>query len=215
MATKTLYLMRHCETLFNVQHKSQGWCDSPVTPRGRQQCRLAGEELVRRGVSFDHFYSSTSERCCDTLEMVCEAAFGEVKPYVRCKDLRECGFGIFEAKDDFLEPDFGPMRSRFMAAVGGETDAQVNERMDRCLSDIMARDDHQNVLAVSSGGSSMHFYMVHEATAQVQFRRTSFSNCMTYVYSWEDGVFSCQEIYVPDFSSLTESGLPGRWSIEA
>jgi hypothetical protein len=79
----------------------------------------------------------------------------------------------------------------------------------------MARDDHQNVLAVSSGGSSMHFYMVHEATARAQFRRTEFSNCMTYVYSWEDGVFSCQEIYVPDFSSLTESGLPGRWSIEA
>ena len=25
---KTLYLMRHGETLFNALHKIQGWCDS-------------------------------------------------------------------------------------------------------------------------------------------------------------------------------------------
>ena len=28
---KTLYLMRHGQTLFNVEHKIQGWCDSPLT----------------------------------------------------------------------------------------------------------------------------------------------------------------------------------------
>ncbi|WP_410958558.1 histidine phosphatase family protein, partial [Salmonella sp. LS2020043sal] len=27
--TKTLYLMRHGQTLFNVQERIQGWCDSP------------------------------------------------------------------------------------------------------------------------------------------------------------------------------------------
>lgn len=28
---KTLYLMRHGQTLFNLQHKIQGWCDAPLT----------------------------------------------------------------------------------------------------------------------------------------------------------------------------------------
>ena len=219
MAKKTLYLMRHCETLFNVQHKSQGWCDSPITPRGREQCRIAGEELRRRGVTFDHFYSSTSERCCDTLELTCEAAFGEVKPYVRTKGLRECGFGIFEAKDDCLEPSFGPMRSRVMKAAGGESDDEVNERMESCLQGIMADPSTHSVLATTSGGSGLHFYMLHKETSRLE-GMPPFGNCVTHVYEWEDGVFTCLEAYIPDFGGLDlggmgGSGVPERWLVEA
>ncbi|MBR3318625.1 MAG: histidine phosphatase family protein [Atopobiaceae bacterium] len=218
---KILYAMRHCETLFNVQHKSQGWCDSPITPRGREQCRIAGEELAARGVAFDHFYSSTSERCCDTLELVCEAAFGQVMPYVRKKGLRECGFGIFEAKDDFCEPDFGPelseIRSLVMLAGGGETDEQVNKRIYECMSTIMSDPSTSNVLLVSSGGSLMHFHqMVAEPGSPRPFPNT---NCMTYVYEWEDGNFSLSEIYRPnianiDCGGMDGSGIPNRWQMD-
>lgn len=218
---KLLYAMRHCETLFNAQHKSQGWCDSPITPRGIKQCQRAGEELARRGVSFDHFYTSTSERCCDTMELVCKAAFGEVKPYVRKKDLREFGFGIFEAKDDFCEPAFGPelqrIRSLVMQAGGGETDAQVGRRMVAGFSAIMEDPDTQNVLAVGSGGSLGHFYMAVEGPDAE--RPMPNTNCMTYVYEWEDGVFRCTDVYRPDFTGidcggLNGSGVPNRWAID-
>ena len=213
---KLLYAMRHCETLFNVQHKSQGWCDSPITPRGIEQCKRAGEELKRRGIVFDHFYTSTSERCCDTMELVCQTAFGEVKPYVRKKGLRECGFGIFEAKDDFIEPGFGPgvgnVRSMVMKAGGGETSEDVFERIGGCMQEIMADPDTQNVLVVGSGGSLGHFYMMSSGIE----RPRANSNCMTYVYEWEDGVFTSVEIYQQDFSGLDfggldGSGVPNRW----
>ena len=223
MPKKLLYAMRHCETLFNVQHKSQGWCDSPITPRGIAQCGLAGEELARRGVAFDHFYSSTSERCCDTMELVCRSAFGEVKPYVRKKGLRECGFGIFEAKDDFCEPNFFPvcglnMRSLVMQAGGGESDGQIDVRINDCLSAIMEAPDTTNVLVVSSGGVLRHFFMAHHDTSQVQGMPGN-GNCMTYVYEWEDGVFTCKEVYTADFSELDfggldGSGVPNRWEID-
>ena len=213
---KLLYAMRHCETLFNVQHKSQGWCDSPITPRGVEQCRIAGEQLAQRGIEFDHFYTSTSERCCDTMELVCQAAFGEVKPYVRKKGLRECGFGIFEAKDDFCEPGFGPsglyVRDMVMQAGGGETSEDVFKRIGGCMQEIMADPDTQNVLVVSSGGSLGHFYM--SATGIERPRANS--NCMTYVYEWEDGVFTSVEIFTPDIQGLDcggldGSGVPNRW----
>lgn len=222
MPKKLLYAMRHCETLFNVQHKSQGWCDSPITPRGVEQCKRAGQELARRGIAFDHFYSSTSERCCDTMELVCQAAFGEVKPYVRKKGLRECGFGIFEAKDDFCEPGFGPnmgkVRGAIMRAGGGETSDQVNARMDATLGEIMADPDTTNVLVTSSGGSLRHFYMLHagdQANAQVFAN----SNCMCYVYEWEDGVFTLAEVFVPDiagldFGGMDGSGVPNRFMVD-
>ena len=42
---KTLYLMRHGQTLFNLQHKIQGWCDSPLTELGIKQAKVA-EKMV-------------------------------------------------------------------------------------------------------------------------------------------------------------------------
>ena len=36
---KTLYLMRHGQTLFNTLNRIQGWCDSPLTEKGRDQAR--------------------------------------------------------------------------------------------------------------------------------------------------------------------------------
>ena len=34
-----LYLMRHGQTLFNTLNRIQGWCDSPLTEKGREQAR--------------------------------------------------------------------------------------------------------------------------------------------------------------------------------
>ena len=55
---KTLYLMRHGQTLFNVRRKIQGWCDSPLTQTGIQQAKIAGEYFKRKNIVFDHAYSS-------------------------------------------------------------------------------------------------------------------------------------------------------------
>ena len=49
---KTLYLMRHGQTLFNVRRKVQGWCDSPLTQTGIQQAKIAGEYFKRKNIVF-------------------------------------------------------------------------------------------------------------------------------------------------------------------
>ena len=45
MEKKTLYIMRHGQTLFNLQHKIQGWCDAPLTPLGITQAQVAKEYI--------------------------------------------------------------------------------------------------------------------------------------------------------------------------
>lgn len=91
---KTLYLMRHGETLFNVQKKIQGWCDSPLTENGIQQAKKVKEYFEREGIMFDHAYSSTSERCCDTLELITNM------PYTRLKGLKENFYGELEGESE-------------------------------------------------------------------------------------------------------------------
>ena len=83
---KHLYLMRHGETLFNVRRKIQGWCDSPLTENGVKQAKAVREIL--KDIQFDHYYSSTAERCCDTLEIVTDYKV----EYKRLKQLKSYGY---------------------------------------------------------------------------------------------------------------------------
>jgi probable phosphoglycerate mutase len=62
--------MRHGQTLFNLRRKVQGWCDSPLTELGINQAKIAGQYFKDNNIIFEHAYSSTSERACDTLEQV-------------------------------------------------------------------------------------------------------------------------------------------------
>lgn len=64
-----LYLMRHGQTYFNIWHKIQGWCDSPLTPEGIKQVQNAGKYFNDHHIIFDKAYCSTAERASDTLEI--------------------------------------------------------------------------------------------------------------------------------------------------
>ena len=202
--SSSLYLLRHGETLFNVQNKTQGWCDSPLTERGIEQCRIAGKELAGRGIAFDRLYSSTSERCCDTLELALEAGWGQVPPYERLKGLKEHNFGAFEAKDQFLERF---PHGDFYKAYGGETDEECLERFRATLLEIMSdAKDGERVLAVTHGGTCIMLF--HDLVPHPEPGTVPFGNCVCYHYEYEDGTLRWVESIVADFSALDGPGLP-------
>ena len=45
--------MRHGQTLFNLQHKIQGWCDAPLTQLGIKQAKIASEYFKDNQITFD------------------------------------------------------------------------------------------------------------------------------------------------------------------
>ena len=114
---KTLYLMRHGETLFNRLHKKQGWCDSPLTELGRKQALVAQQYFHEQGIQFDGAFCSTAERASDTLELITD------QPYTRLKGLKEWHFGRFEGQDEFLNP--AQPYEDFFLQYGGESEDQV------------------------------------------------------------------------------------------
>lgn len=126
---KTLYLMRHGQTLFNVRRKVQGVCDSPLTPLGIKQAQVAATYFKREHITFDHAYASTSERACDTLELVCDM------PYTRVKGLKEWNFGVFEGESEDLNPKLP--YGDFFVAFGGEGEVEMRERVSDTLFDII------------------------------------------------------------------------------
>ena len=203
---RMLYLMRHAETLFNLQCKIQGWCDSPLTKRGIEQAKAAGRMLRDNGIMPTHAYCSTAERCSDTLEIACTEAYGAPLPYMRLKGLRECGFGQFEGKDECLNPR--PPYGDFFVPYGGESDEEVDRRILATLTELMERPDHESVLAVSHAGACLHFFMNcsrHEGVTP-----TAFSNCMLFVYEYLGGEFVARDFLMPDLAHLEREDMPNQ-----
>ena len=63
-----LVLIRHGESQWNLENRFTGWTDVPLTDKGREEARRAGEKL--RGIHFDKAYTSVLKRAIDTLDIV-------------------------------------------------------------------------------------------------------------------------------------------------
>ena len=84
--------------------------------------RTAGEWLRERGIAFDHVYSSTSERACDTCELVVPGV-----PYVREKGLKEWNFGTFEGLSEDTNPPLP--YGDFYIPFGGEGEMEFRRAL--------------------------------------------------------------------------------------
>ncbi|WEV41078.1 histidine phosphatase family protein [Lactobacillus sp. ESL0681] len=183
---KELYLMRHGQTLFNQLHRIQGASDSPLTKQGIADAKEVGQYFRKNNISFDHAYASTQERACDTLENITS------QPYQRLKGIKEWNFGVFEGQSEQLNPQDDSQRHSygdFFLQFGGESDLQVQERMNATLTDIMNQPDHQRVLAVSHGGACFMFLQKWLPYADIKKRVKNFHNCCILKFTYDQEKF--------------------------
>lgn len=184
---KMLYLVRHGETLFNAQHKIQGWCDSPLTKKGQIQAKRVKEYFQKEHIQFDHAYSSTSERCCDTLELITHM------PYTRLKGLKEMFYGELEGESERLNAHLTPQDCEtFYLQYGGESSNDTKERMVSTLTSLMEKEDHEVVLAISHGGACFNFLRSWKDPTE-EFKE-GFGNCCIFVYMYENKKFILKDI---------------------
>lgn len=98
-----LHLVRHAQTLFNVRHQLQGWCDSPLTPLGVAQAAALGERF--RSVPLRAAFSSDLTRTRTTTTAAL-AGHPEIEP-AWMPELREWCFGGWEGQPN--EALWGPL----------------------------------------------------------------------------------------------------------
>ena len=94
MSTTTIYLTRHGQTEWNVQHRMQGHMDSALTSIGLQQAEWLSQGM--RSVQLDAIYTSPSPRALRTAEIM----RGERSTYLNLSDaFKEIGMGVWEGSD--------------------------------------------------------------------------------------------------------------------
>lgn len=179
---KRLYLVRHGQTLFNQQHKIQGWCDSPLTELGKKQALNVKDYLEKNRINIDHAYSSTSERSCDTLELITNL------DYQRLKGLKEMCYGELEGESERLNRHLSPKDCEtFYLQYGGESSNDVMRRMVDTLTSIMENVDHFHVLTVSHSGACFNFLRAFQDPTEEL--KKGFGNGCIFIYVYKDKRF--------------------------
>ena len=92
-----LILVRHGETVLNVQGIAQGWNDSALSPRGEEQVARLAARLAKENV--DAIISSPLGRALSTANVLARACRLEV---TTLDELREMNYGAWEGRS-FLD----------------------------------------------------------------------------------------------------------------
>jgi 2,3-bisphosphoglycerate-dependent phosphoglycerate mutase len=86
-----LVLVRHGESQWNLENRFTGWTDVPLTEKGREEARRAGEKL--RHIRFDKAYTSVLQRAKETLDIVLRVIDQEGIPIAYDQALNERHYG--------------------------------------------------------------------------------------------------------------------------
>lgn len=185
---KTIYLVRHGQTFFNLHHKVQGRVDSPLTDLGIRQAKKLREYFNEKNIKFDKAYCSTQERASDTLEIITNFEM----EYERLKDLREKSYGMYEGQDQYTLPWHYGQEREGIASM--EPDHEAVARIDRAMTKILRENPHaRNILVVGHGDVLARYVRQHDKRNIFN----SFGNGEVAVLEENDGHVSFIESYWP------------------
>lgn len=114
-------------------------------------------------------------------------------PYTRLKGLKENFYGELEGESERLNKHLSPKDCEtFYIQFGGESSNTTRDRMMKTLTEIMDREDHENVLVVSHSGACFNFLRaIQDPTEELN---KGFGNCCIFVYQYDQHQFSLKEV---------------------
>lgn len=93
---ENLVLIRHGESTWNLENRFTGWTDVDLTETGRQEARLAGQQLLAEKHEFDFVFTSVLKRAIRTLWIVLDEMDAMWLPVERAWQLNERHYGALQ-----------------------------------------------------------------------------------------------------------------------
>lgn len=90
-----LVLVRHGQSMWNLENKFTGWTDVELSDQGIEEARNAGKLLKEKGYTFDLGYTSVLKRAMNTLDLILEE-MGESIEIRRSYKLNERHYGALQ-----------------------------------------------------------------------------------------------------------------------
>lgn len=145
-------LLRHGESVGNLESRWQGQAEYPLTDKGRAQARALAERWKNEKIKFDYVISSPLERAKETAETIASALNLEIEyePLWMERDNGEfSGLTVHEVRQNFQQPAFTTPYDA--VGVDGEGDWELFLRAGQALHNLLKREPAR-YLIVSHGG---------------------------------------------------------------
>ena len=91
-----LVLVRHGQSMWNLENKFTGWTDVDLSEQGIKEAKEAGKVLKDKGFTFDVAYTSVLKRANDTLNYILEELGEENIPIKKSWKLNERHYGALQ-----------------------------------------------------------------------------------------------------------------------
>lgn len=88
-----LVLLRHGESQWNLENRFTGWVDVPLSPKGEEEARQAGEKLKAAGIRFDMAFTSVLQRAIHTMDITLDVLGQRNIPIEKDQALNERHYG--------------------------------------------------------------------------------------------------------------------------
>jgi 2,3-bisphosphoglycerate-dependent phosphoglycerate mutase len=185
----TLVLLRHGQSQWNLENRFTGWVDVPLTEKGFEEARSAGEKL--KDYDFDLVYTSDLQRAHQTMDTALEVMGATDLPVIRDQALNERHYGDLQGKNKAeTAKEFGEeqvhiwRRSYDVPPPGGESLKDTAARTlpyfdEHILPDLKAG---KNVLVVAHGNSLRSIVMELDGLSREEVLKLNIGTGVPYVY---------------------------------
>tara|TARA_A100001011_G_scaffold388459_1_gene468094 strand:+ start:628 stop:1341 length:714 start_codon:yes stop_codon:yes gene_type:complete len=89
-----LILVRHGQSIWNLEKKFTGWVDVDITEKGKLEAEKAGLLIKDKNINIDFYYSSLQLRANNTLKII-KKVLKDEKSFTKAWQLNERHYGAF------------------------------------------------------------------------------------------------------------------------
>lgn len=187
-----LVLIRHGQSLWNLENRFTGWVDVPLSKQGEDEARKAAKQIA--SMAFDVCYTSALSRAQETLRIILETNGWEL-PVIRDQALNERHYGDLQGLNkDEMRRLYGEeqvhiwRRSYDVRPPNGEALKNTAERtlpfFERCiLGDIR---QGKNVLVVAHGNSNRSIVMQLDSLTGEQVVKLELGTGVPVIYDLDE-----------------------------
>ncbi len=189
-----LVLVRHGQSQWNLENRFTGWVDVPLSPKGIEEAKRAGERIKKEGLHFDKAYTSDLQRAQVTLSLILEVLGQTSLTVIKDQALNERHYGDLQGLNKAeTEKKFGEAqvkiwrRSYDVAPPNGESLKDTAARTlpyfeSKILSDLK---QGKNVIVSAHGNSLRSIVMVLDKLSKEQVLELNLATGLPIVYQFD------------------------------
>ena len=189
-----LALVRHGQSIWNLQNRFTGWIDVPLSPQGEEEAHAAARQLKNTSIKFDQAYTSSLMRAQQTLDILLSDLNQTSIPVLKDAAINERHYGDLQGMDkDEMRKKYCPAQVQLW-----RRSYDVRPPNGECLADTAARalpfyqrniipnlKAGKNVLIAAHGNSLRAIVMHLDKLTPAQVVALEIPTGTSYVYEFD------------------------------